>query len=186
MNSYLVSAIKQFEYYKGLGEKTFLQLQASQIHTKPSEESNSIYIIIKHLHGNMLSRFQDFLLSDGEKPWRNRDSEFEEADNDTYYLQLWNEGWVTLLDTLKTLNEDDLEKTVFIRNEGHSVTEAINRQLCHYAYHVGQIVFIGKLLVNEEWKSLSIPKNKSADYNAVKFSKDKGNRHFTDNVEESV
>lgn len=186
MNTYLESAIKQFEYNKLLGEKTFLQLTDAQIHLQPTSESNSIYIIVKHLHGNMLSRFQDFLISDGEKPWRTRDEEFESDESGVHYLQLWNEGWATLLDTLRSLKEDDLEKTVFIRNEGHSVVEAINRQLCHYAYHVGQIVFIGKLIVNNEWVSLSIPKNKSADYNAVKFSKNKGNRHFTDNVDEPV
>ncbi|MDA3614982.1 DUF1572 family protein [Polluticaenibacter yanchengensis] len=186
MNTFLESAIKQFEYYRRLGEKTFAQLKDGQIHVKPSEESNSIYIIIKHLNGNMLSRFQDFLTSDGEKPWRNRDDEFEVFDNDSNYLGLWNEGWDLLLATLKSLTVDDLERTVYIRNEGHSVYEAINRQLCHYAYHVGQIVFIGKLLVNEEWKSLSIPKNKSQDYNTLKFSREKTNRHFTDHADEDI
>ena len=179
MNSYLNSAIQQFEYYKLLGEKTIDQLGKDNWHNKISEESNSVYVIVKHLSGNMQSRFADFLTSDGEKEWRNRDDEFEES-NDLDMMEMWQKGWSVLLNTLKALYAADLEKIVFIRNEGHTVIEAINRQLCHYAYHVGQIVFIGKAILDKEFKSLSIPKKGSAVYNAEKFAKEKSNKHFTE------
>lgn len=180
-NHFLVSARKQFEYYKLLGDKTFLQLTDEQLFIQINSESNSIAIIVKHLWGNMLSRWTDFLTSDGEKEWRKRDDEFENDINDrTELLEKWNEGWNRLFEALDLLTEDDLQKEIFIRNQGHSVTEAINRQLAHYPYHVGQIVFIGKLLSNERWTSLSIPKGNSDAYNADKFSKAKHTQHFTD------
>lgn len=120
----------------------------------------------------MLSRFTDFLTSDGEKPSRNRDTEFESVVSDrSELLIIWNNGWNCLFSALRDLQEEDLEKIVYIRNEGHTVTEAINRQLTHYAYHVGQIVYIGKMSADDNWQSLSIPKNDSLRYNAEKFSK---------------
>ena len=181
MESYLQSARKQFEYYKLLGEKTFSQVAAEQLFTVPGPESNSIAVIVQHLHGNMLSRWTDFLTSDGEKEWRKRDEEFEEILKDSTELKRrWDEGWACLFTALNSLEEKDLTKTVYIRNQGHSVVDAINRQLCHYSYHVGQIVYIGKLMAAEKWRSLSIPRNQSGSYNADKFSQEKGVRHFTD------
>jgi hypothetical protein len=131
----------------------------------------------------MLSRWTDFLTSDGEKEWRQRDAEF---DNDigsrAELMDKWNEAWNCLFSALIPLTENDLSKEIYIRNQGHTVTEAINRQLAHYPYHIGQIVFIGKLLCNEQWVSLSIPKGNSKAFNAEKFSQPKQKQHFTDEV----
>lgn len=180
-NDFLNSVRKQFEYYKMLGEKTFSQLTEEQLFMQLNEESNSIATIVKHLWGNMLSRWTDFLTTDGEKEWRQRDAEF---DNDIAHkaelIEKWEEGWTCLFKTLDSLTADDLSKVVYIRNQGHTVTEAINRQLAHYPYHVGQIVFIGKYLCNEKWNSLSIPKGRSKAYNTHKFSQPKHKQHFTD------
>ena len=181
METYLSSAGKQFKYYKSLGEKTFEQLGDEALFRPVSPESNSIAVIVQHLHGNMLSRWTDFLKSDGEKEWRRRDAEFETViKTRDEMLCLWEEGWACLFATLNNLDEKNLNDVVYIRNQGMTVTDAINRQLCHYSYHVGQIVFAGKILVDKEWKSLSIPKNQSASYNSEKFSQEKGIRHFTD------
>ena len=178
---YLESVIKQFEYYKLLGDKTIAQLLDEKLFWQYNTESNNIATIIKHLHGNMLSRWTDFLKTDGEKEWRNRDSEFENDITDkATVLKQWEEGWKCTFDTLKSLKEEDLQKIIYIRNQGHTVLEAINRQFAHYPYHVGQIVFIGKMILNEKWQSLSIPRGKSADYNSEKFSKEKHKEHFTD------
>ena len=177
---YLESAIKQFEYYKLLGEKTFAQVPEEALFRQYNEASNSIATIVKHLWGNMLSRWTDFLTTDGEKEWRNRDAEFEnDITTKTEMLEKWQEGWKVFLATLKSLHTDDLSKTIYIRNQGHTVMEAINRQLAHYPYHVGQIVFIGKMCA-ESWSSLSIPKGNSKIYNAEKFSKPKHHAHFSD------
>ncbi len=177
---YLSGAIKQFDYYKMLGEKTFSQLTDEQLFWQPNEESNSIATIVKHLWGNMMSRWTDFLTSDGEKEWRNREGEF---DNDLAsreeMMDKWNEGWRVFLTTLNSLTEADLMKMIYIRNQGHTVMEAINRQLAHYPYHIGQIVYIGKV-ASENWTSLSIPRGKSVDFNADKFSQPKHRQHFTD------
>lgn len=183
MESYLVSAIKQFEYYKSLGDKTFNQLTFEEMQWQSNEASNSISVIVKHIMGNMLSRWTHFLTEDGEKSWRNRDAEFE----DTYtskedLIASWESGWFCLFDALKSLKNENLEQIIYIRNEGHTVTEAINRQLAHYPYHIGQIVFLGKLLKDEHWLSLSIPKGNSSNYNEDKFNKEKGRRHFTDDI----
>lgn len=178
---YLNSVTKQFEYYKLLGDKTIAQLPDDKLTWQFNPESNSIATIIKHLSGNMLSRWTDFLTSDGEKEWRNRDAEFEnDLTTKEEVVKLWEEGWKCFLHTLKSLKEDDLEKIIYIRNQGHTVTEAINRQLAHYPYHVGQIVFIGKMILNEKWQSLSIPRGNSNTYNAEKFSKEKSRAHFID------
>ncbi|GGF04177.1 Protein of unknown function [Chishuiella changwenlii] len=178
---YLESVIKQFEYYKLLGEKTFSQLDDEDLFWKYNEDSNSISVIVNHLSGNMLSRWSDFLNSDGEKVWRKRDEEFENnIKTREVLMQKWNQGWNCLLETLYSLKESDLTKIIYIRNEGHTVIEAINRQLAHYPYHIGQIVFIGKMITNNNWKSLSIPKGNSQKYNDEKFSKEKKKRHFTD------
>ena len=148
-----------------------------------NDESNSIAIIVKHLWGNMLSRWTEFLIADGEKDSRDREAEFENDIKDKHeLLQKWNEGWSCLFNAINNLKEEDLSTIVYIRNEGHTVTEAINRQVAHYAYHVGQIVFIGKMIKDSEWVSLSIPRGKSNQFNADKFSKEKHEGHFTDEV----
>lgn len=181
MKDYLNSVIKQFGYYKMLGEKTFSQLSDEQLFWQYNEESNSIATIVKHLSGNMMSRWTEFLTTDGEKEWRNRDSEFENDLKTREELLLkWNEGWQCLLNTTASLTEADLDKEIFIRNQGHTVLEAINRQLAHYPYHVGQIVFIGKMHCNDKWNSLSIPKGNSNQFNTDKFSKPKEKKHFSD------
>jgi Protein of unknown function (DUF1572) len=180
-NVYLESIKKQFLYYKTIGEKAIEQLESSQLLVSVNEDSNSIANIIKHLSGNMLSRWTDFLSSDGEKEWRNRDGEFEDdAATKEELMLLWNNGWQCLFDTLNKLQSEDLSKIIYIRNEGQTVVDAINRQLAHYPYHIGQIVFYAKMLKKSSWTSLSIPKNKSNEYNADKFGKEKTVKHFTD------
>ncbi|HEY6082567.1 MAG TPA: DUF1572 family protein [Chitinophagaceae bacterium] len=158
---YLDSAKKRFLSYKELGEKSIAQVDDQQIHWKPEENSNSITIIVKHMSGNMLSRFSDFLTTDGEKPWRERDAEFEEENcSKAQLLAVWEKGWKCLMDTLNSLQEEDLSKTVYIREEPLPVVDALNRQLAHHAYHVGQIVYIAKALKADNWHSLSIPKKR--------------------------
>jgi hypothetical protein len=179
--SYLESVKKQFLYYKMLGEKSIDQLEPQQLFVSVNEDTNSIATIIKHISGNMLSRWTDFLTSDGEKEWRNRDAEFEnDLQSKEEVLDVWNKGWDCFLDALNSLNPEQLSDIIYIRNEGHTVIEAINRQLAHYPYHVGQIVFYAKQLKNGDWDSLSIPKNKSGNYNAEKFAKEKEIKNFTD------
>ncbi|MBS1561576.1 MAG: DUF1572 domain-containing protein [Bacteroidetes bacterium] len=180
---YLESARKQFEYYKLLGDKTFSQLEDESLFRQFNEESNSIATIVKHLHGNMMSRWTDFLTTDGEKEWRDREAEF---DNDVAtrqeLLELWEEGWACLFSALDGLTEADAERVIYIRNQGHTVVEAINRQLAHYPYHVGQIVFLGKMLAKDGWTSLSIPRGNSASFNSERFSQPKRKAHFTDEI----
>jgi hypothetical protein len=179
-NNYLGSTIKQFEYYKILAEKTFEQLTEEKLFWQYNEESNSIAIIVNHLVGNMLSRWSDFLTTDGEKEWRNRDAEFENnIQTKVELLEKWESGWHSLFSALNSLSEKELNTIIYIRNQGHTVQEAINRQLAHYPYHVGQIVFIGKMICNDKWHSLSIPKGNSEKYNHDKFSIEKQKIHFT-------
>ncbi|WP_299098019.1 DUF1572 family protein [uncultured Winogradskyella sp.] len=183
MNNYLASSIKQFEYYKSLGDKTLSQLTFEELKKEFEDDSNSISIIIKHIVGNMLSRWTNFLTEDGEKEWRQRDEEFIDSfHSKEELLNAWDKGWDCLFTAIKPLNDEDLERIIYIRNQGHTVVEAINRQMMHYAYHVGQIVFLGKLVKGKNWQSLSIPKGKSKDYNQKKFAKDKGKRHFTEDL----
>ncbi len=185
---FLRSANRQFLYYKTLGEKAIEQLEPEQLFISLNEDTNSIAVIVKHLHGNMLSRWTDFLTTDGEKETRDRDGEFQEntstplsvTKDKEELLKIWNEGWDCLFNTLNSLKPENLSNIIYIRNEGHTVLEAINRQLAHYPYHIGQIVFYAKLLKKSEWDSLSIPKNKSKDYNTEKFTKEKSKKHFTD------
>lgn len=167
---FLKDAIKRFRYYKELGDKTFEQLEEADFLYQPSTESNSIAVIIQHLYGNMLSRWTNFLTEDGEKVWRIRDREFEEIKhNKEEILSLWNLGWSCIFNTLESLTTADLTKTVTIRTEPLTVYDAILRQLAHYPYHVGQIVYLGRMVTNENWKSLSIPKGNSETYlNSVK------------------
>jgi uncharacterized damage-inducible protein DinB len=183
MEGYLESIVKQFHYYKSLGDKTFEQLSFDEMQNEIDENSNSISIIAKHLSGNMLSRWTNFLTEDGEKTWRQRDLEFHNTfENKEDIISYWNKGWQCLFEAIEPLDNKDLEQIIYIRNQGHTVTEALNRQLSHYAYHVGQIVFLGKLLKGKDWVSLSIPKGDSSKYNKDKFSKEKSRRHFTDDL----
>lgn len=180
-SDYLESVRKQFEYYKLLGDRTFGQLPDEALFVQPDEESNSIATLVKHLWGNMLSRWTDFLVSDGEKSTRNRDAEFEnDLTSREEVLAKWNEGWGCLFSALDGLRSEDLDRIIHIRNQGHTVVEAINRQLAHYPYHVGQIVFLGKMLARDGWTSLSIPKGGSGSFNAEKFAKPPQRAHFTD------
>lgn len=182
-DNFLESVTKQFAYYKLLGEKTFAQLEDEKLFWQFNAESNSIATIVKHLSGNMLSRWTDFLTSDGEKEWRQRDAEFENDINSReVLLKIWNAGWDCLFNSLNALTSSDLNTIIYIRNQGHTVMEAINRQLAHYPYHVGQIVYIGKMVSDANWKSLSIPKGNSQAFNAEKFAKKKERKHFTDDV----
>lgn len=180
-SGFLLSVIKQFEYYKLLAEKTFDQLPDEALHWQYNTESNSIATIVKHLSGNMQSRWTDIFNTDGEKEWRNRESEF---DNDILsrneMLEYWNTGWTLFFETLNSLHADDLDKIIYIRNQGHTVSDAITRQLAHYPYHIGQIVYIGKLIANTNWKSLSIARGASDQYNTLKFNAPKQITHFTD------
>jgi hypothetical protein len=158
-SAYIESVLKRFSSYKELGEKTFAQLNEKDFHFTINDASNSIALIIQHMHGNMLSRWTNFLTEDGEKTWRARDEEFESQEySKDRLLELWKEGWECLLKALGALQDEDLIKTIYIRNEPMTALDAINRQLAHYSYHVGQIVFIGKVILNQDWKSLSIPK----------------------------
>jgi len=178
MTSYLTSVIKQFEYYKSLGDKTFEQLTVHELKKQSSDNSNTIATIVKHVSGNMLSRWTNFLNEDGEKPWRQRDSEFiDNLESKEHIIESWNTGWTCLFNAINNLQEGDLNTIVYIRNQGHTVVEAINRQMMHYAYHIGQIVFMAKTIKGTEWQSLSIAKGQSDKYNSEKFSKEKGNRH---------
>ncbi len=164
--NYLDDSIQVFKNYKALGDKTISQLNEEEINYQPDPESNSIALIVKHLHGNMISRWTDFLTTDGEKENRHRDREFEGAlKNKTELMLLWEEGWNCLFNTLHSLKEEDLGLTVFIRKEPHTVMQAINRQLAHYPYHIGQMVYVARMFRKEGWKSLSIPKGKSEEFN---------------------
>jgi hypothetical protein len=183
MNSnYLESLQKQFTYYKSLGDKTFAQLSFDELQWQPGDE-NSIAIITKHIAGNMLSRWTNFKTEDGEKPWRNRDQEFLDTfTSKEDLIAYWEEGWYCLFSAIKDTQPNQLENLIYIRNQGHTILEAFNRQLAHYSYHIGQIVFLGKMIKGEQWQSLSIPKGASKNYNKEKFSKEKDKRHFTDDL----
>lgn len=181
MNQFITSTRKLLQYYKGLGEKAIDQIEDEHINWKPNEASNSIALIVHHLSGNMLSRFTDFLISDGEKPWRNREAEFEVGyPTKAEMMEAWAKGWSKVFETIDQLREEDLEKVIYIRNEGQTVMEALQRQLAHYPHHIGQLLYIGKMIKGDAWKSLSIPRGQSADFNQKKFRKDKTIRHFTD------
>lgn len=166
--------VKRFEYYKSLGDKTFDQLTDDQIFWQYNEESNSIAVIVKHIAGNMLSRWTNFLTEDGEKAWRNRDGEFVNTfTTKEEILEYWEKGWACLFDALEQINDDNLYSTIYIRGEGHCVMDAVFRQLAHYPYHIGQIVYIAKMIKNENWNTLSIARNRSQQFNTemkTKFS----------------
>ncbi len=174
------STIKLFHYYKHLGDESILQLTEEQLFYRSSEWDNSIAIIVKHLWGNMLSRWTDIWTSDGEKEWRDREAEFDDdIKTREELLSKWEEGWSCLFAALDTINETNMKELIYIRHIGHTPIEAIHRQLSHYAYHIGQIVYLAKGMKKNDWQSLSIPRGKSKDYNAQKFNKPKERGHFT-------
>ena len=163
---FLTTVIRRLKYYKDSGEKTFDQLEEKDFHIIPSSASNSIAIIVQHIAGNMHSRFTNFLTEDGEKVWRQRDEEFEPHNyTKQQIIDIWQKGWNCCLSALESLNEDDLGKTIYIRNEPLTVMDAISRQLAHYPYHIGQILYIARMIKNENWINLSIPKGQSQQYN---------------------
>ncbi len=164
--SYLEDSLELFRYYKKLAERAMEQVSDEQLFAALDPESNSIAVIVKHMAGNMRSRWMDFLTSDGEKPDRNRDSEFVDPPaTRAGLLQAWEAGWAYLFGALEPLSDADLTRTVTIRGEAHSVMQAINRQLAHYANHVGQIVMLAKHLAHDHWHALTIPRNRSSDFN---------------------
>ena len=175
---YLTTAIRRMKYYKDLGEKTFEQLEEKDFHFQPSSESNSIAVIVQHMTGNMLSRWTNFLTEDGEKEWGDRDDEFEiHQYSKQQIIDLWSKGWSCFLEALESLTENDLTKTVSIRQEQLSAIDAINRQMAHYPYHIGQIVYIGRIIKNNEWRNLSIPKGQSQAYNTGSQAKDPAKKY---------
>jgi hypothetical protein len=164
--SYIEDSLSLFRYYKKLAEGAMDQVSDKELFTALDEEMNSIAIIVKHMAGNMRSRWTDFLTSDGEKPDRNRDSEFVSPPNTREELmRTWNDGWERIFQALEPLSDADLERKVLIRSELHSVMQAINRQIAHYSYHCGQIVFLAKHFKGSNWKSLTVPRNKSGEFN---------------------
>jgi len=166
-DSYLTDAIAMFRHYKQLAERAIAQAPDEALTAALDPESNSIAIIVKHMYGNMRSRWTDFLTSDGEKPDRNRDTEFESpATSRAQLVAQWETGWKYVFDALSSLTDADLSRKVLIRSEPHSVTQAISRQVAHYSYHVGQIVFLSKLFASANWTTLTVPRGKSAEATA--------------------
>ena len=166
VENYQADAIKSFRNYKKMAERAIEQVSDEEFFALIDTESNSIALIVKHIAGNLRSRWTDFLTTDGEKDFRNRDAEFELiGDTRESLMRFWESGWQTLFDNIEPLTVDDFSRTVMIRGHRHTIVEAINRQMTHYAYHVGQIVLLAKHFKSAEWQTLSIPKNKSADFN---------------------
>jgi hypothetical protein len=175
---YLDTVIRRLKYYKGLAEESFSQLEEKDFHFLPSPESNSIAILVQHMTGNMLSRFTNFLTEDGEKEWRERDSEFEIHNySKDQILEIWEKGWNCVLNVLESLQAGDLLKTITIRKEPLTIIDAITRQFAHYPYHIGQIIFIAKMIRDKSWKNLSVPKGQSKQFNAGKQSKDPSKKY---------
>lgn len=169
-SNYIQSVLFEFNRYKSYGDTTFKQLTEEDIHWSYNQGSNSVALIVKHMVGNMLSRWTNFLIEDGEKSWRNRETEFENPyTNKAEMITAWEKGWHCLFEALNSVNETNFNTSIMIRNESHTIFEAVNRQLAHYSGHVGQIVFIGKLLRGEQWQSPTIPKGGSEAFNKKMF-----------------
>ena len=165
-NEYLADSLHSFRNYKLLAERAIEQVSDEEFFASIDEEANSIAILVKHIAGNLHSRWKDFLTTDGEKPDRNRDAEFiAERDTRESLMRFWESGWQVLFDNLEPLKEEDFSKTITIRGEPHSVVEAVNRQLTHYSYHIGQIVLLAKHFRSSDWKTLSVPRNRSGEFN---------------------
>ena len=164
--SYIHDSLALFRMYKRLGEGAMAQVGDGDLFVELAPEANSIAIVVKHMAGNMRSRWTDFLTSDGEKPDRNRDSEFVDPPaTRAALIEMWEAGWAIVFQALEPLTDEDLGRTVLIRGEAHSVMQAINRQVAHYSYHVGQMVLLAKHFASDRWQSLSVPRNKSAEFN---------------------
>ena len=177
LKQYHSDALSSFRNAKKLAERAIEHVSDEEFFATIDEEANSIALIVKHIAGNLLSRWTDFLTTDGEKPDRDRDTEFEVIkDTRESLMQFWEDGWQTLFNSLEPLTEEDFSKTVTIRGEPHSIVEAINRQLTHYSYHIGQIVFLAKHFRSDEWKTLSIAKNRSAEFNRFIGTKKAGDK----------
>jgi hypothetical protein len=175
IEDYLADSLSSFRAYKKLADKAIAQTNADELFVKLDEEGNSIAIVMKHMAGNMISRWTDFLDSDGEKPDRNRDMEFViETSSRDDVLAYWERGWRCVFDAIEPLRAEDFSRTVTIRGQEHTIVQAINRQLMHYGYHIGQIVFLAKHFRSTEWQSLSIPRNRSAEFN--KYLDESGDR----------
>jgi len=175
--SYLEDSVALFHFYKKMAERAMEQVTDEQLFATLDEEMNSIAIIVKHMTGNMRSRWTNFLTRDGEKPDRNRDTEFVDPPaTREELLKIWNEGWESVFHALDPLTDSDLERKVTIRGEPHSVMQAINRQIAHYSYHVGQIVYLGRHFAGDKWQSLTIPKRKSTEFNKQVAAGDKSQR----------
>jgi Protein of unknown function (DUF1572) len=187
IENYHADAVKSFRSYKKLAERAIEQVSDAEFFAQIDAEANSIALIVKHIAGNLNSRWRGFLTSDGEKADRNRDSEFEVFDDTrTGLMHFWDTGWQTLFDNVEPLTPEDFERTVMIRGEPHTIVEAINRQLTHYAYHVGQIVLLAKHLRSSEWKTLSVPKNRSAEFNQFLAEKQAGGELKTDRMDAAL
>jgi len=170
---YLEDIPEQFQKHKVLAERALAQVRDEDLFVALDPESNSLAVLIQHMAGNLISRWTDFLTTDGEKPGRDRDSEFEVREEVTRegLMARWEEGWERLFQALARLREEDLTRTVFIRAEPHSVIKAVHRQLTHHAYHTGQIVFLAKHLASEHWQNLSVPRGRTRDFNAEMFGR---------------
>ena len=166
VGNYHKDALGSFRNYKKMAERAIEQVKDDEFFRAIDDEANSIAVVVKHIAGNLVSRWSDFLTTDGEKPTRDRDTEFEIIDDSRESLmEFWARGWQTLFDNIEPLTLEDFSKTITIRGQAHTIVEAINRQLSHYAYHIGQIVLLAKHFKSSEWKTLSIPKNRSAEFN---------------------
>ena len=184
VNNFHADALQSFRNYKRMAEPAIEQVSDEEFFALIDTEANSIALIVKHIAGNLWSRWRDFLLSDGEKADRQRDTEFElTGDTRESLMQFWEQGWQTLFDNVEPLKEEDFSHVVTIRREPHTVVEAINRQLTHYAYHVGQIVLLAKHFNSAEWKTLSVPKNRSAEFNQFLAEKESGGEPKSDRLE---
>ncbi len=187
IESYRNDAIQSFRNYKKMAERSIEQVSDEQFFALIDTEANSIAVVVKHIAGNLHSRWSNFLTSDGEKDFRNRDTEFELiADTRESLMQFWESGWQTLFDNIEPLTIEDFSRTITIRGEPHSIVEAINRQLTHYAYHVGQIVLLAKHFRSSDWKTLSVPKNRSAEFNQFLAGKQASGETKTNRIEAPI
>ena len=169
---FLQSLQKEFKRYKTYGDRTLSRLNLEQMLWEPAADVNSVAVLVKHISGNMRSRFTNFLTEDGEKEWRHRDQEFlVNFESKEEILALWEDGWSILFSALNSLSESNLDSTVYIRDQAHSIPEALHRQLAHYSSHVGQMMYLGKIILGDQWESLSIPKGKSAEFNKNMFGR---------------
>ena len=188
VKNYLKDALASFRNYKKMAERAMAQVSDEEFFRALDAEANSIAVIVKHIAGNQKSRWTDFLTSDGEKAFRNRDTEFEMiGDTRESLMEFWETGWQTLFSAIEPLKAEDFSRFVTIRGEPHTIIEAINRQLTHYAYHVGQITFLAKHFRSSDWKTLSVPRNKSAEFNKfLAEKKDSGEEktHYLDAPQE--